>query len=315
MSADYARGLYNRRGRRNTNYVLSKEQELYLMYDRILTELAMNRYRWSGLPEGWDERFMIKTLHENGLLVVFRDVGTKKKPGTDKLFALRGAPSGRLDIQDNPVSFSIHGNAGAHSFAGLQLAARVATPIWANYLRVPDTDVIDIYAAKLAKIDTTIDINLNSARRTKVLVYDENTRLSVENINRQINAGEATIPVKFDLGSIIQALDLGVDPKSIEVLSVVRSRFWSEAMGLLGIDNANQDKKERLVEAEVGANEDQVDNMRFVSLNAMQQACLKLQKKYPAELGNIWVEYRSDHMERQRAQFEKQLGIENVEGV
>jgi hypothetical protein len=71
----------------------------------------------------------------------------------------------------------------------------------------------------------------------------------------------------------IEAIDLGVDSESFDKLSLLRTRIWNEAMTLLGIDAANQDKKERLVVAEVGANDGQTDSMRFVSLNARRQAC------------------------------------------
>jgi hypothetical protein len=51
-------------------------------------------------------------------------------------------------------------------------------------------------------------------------------------------------------------------------------------MGLLGINNANQDKKERLVAAEVGANDEQVQATRNIALNARQQAAERINKLY-----------------------------------
>lgn len=215
-------------------------------------------------------------------------------------------------MMDNPVAFTLSGPGMQQHFQGVQLGINKCVPIWPNFFRQTDWDIISTYSRKLAKIDRTIEINLDSARRTKVLVYDENTRLSAENINRMIDAGEPTVRVKYDLGQMIQALDLGVDPKSIETLSVVRGRLWSEAMGLLGINNSNQDKKERLVESEVSANDDQVDNMRFVNLNARQQACELMRKMFPDELSDVWVEYRSDVMERKKQQREALLGLGDI---
>lgn len=278
----------------------NEETLLTLMYERVLSELAMNRFSWSGFPDTVDTRFLEKTLHQAGLIVVFRDTGTPSRPGTQKIMALRGTPSGQLNMMENPIAYTLTGPGMDAYFNGVQLAINKCVPIWPNYSRMTDWDIIQTYSRRLAKIDRTIEINLDSARRTKVLIYDENTRLSAENINRIIDSGEPTVRVKYDVASMIQAIDLGVDPKSIETLSVVKGRLWSEAMGLLGINNANQDKKERLVASEVEGNDDQVANMRFVNLNARQQACEQMWQMFPDELSDVWVEYRSDELQRQR---------------
>lgn len=286
----------------------NEEAILQNMYERVLGELAMNRFKWTGFPESVDTRFIEMQLHSHGLVIVFKDLSTNTRPGTDRIFALRGTPSGSPNMMGNPVAFTLSGPGMSQHFQGLQLSAKRCVPIWPNFYRLTDWDIVSTYSRKLAKIDRTIEINMESARRTKILVYDENTRLSAENINRSIDAGEPAIRVKYDLGQMITALDLGVDPKSIETLSVVRSRLWAEAMGLLGINNANQDKKERLVESEVSANDDQVDNMRFVNLNARQQACEQMREMFPDELGSVWVEYRSDAKAREQ-RAEDMLGF------
>lgn len=290
------------------NMPQNEENNLQMLYERVLSELAMNRFKWEGFPESVDTRFLEMQLHFNGLAVAFKDTGTTERAGTDRIFVLRATPSGQRNIMDNPTAFTLSGPGLQSRFQGVQLSIRNCVPIWPNYTRMTDADIITTYARKLAKVDRTIEINLDSARRTKVLVYDENTRLSAENIERQINSGAPAIRVKQDIGTMIQAMDLGVDPKSIETLSVVRARLWSEAMGLLGINNANQDKKERLVESEVDSNTDQVANMRRVNLNARQDACVAMRRMFPDDLPNVWVDY---HTELQPV---TQPGLPGVEG-
>lgn len=304
--------VYGRRGYQRNSPSENDEATLQGMYERILGELAMNRFKWHGFPETVDTRFVEMQLHLTGLIIVFRDTGSKNRPGTQKIMALRGTPSGQKNMMDNPIHYTITGPGMDSWFQGVQLAINKCVPIWPNYFRSTDWDIIATYARKLAKIDRTIEINLESARRTKVLVYDENTRLSAENINRMIDAGEPTVRVKYDLSSMIQALDLGVDPKSIETLSIVRQRLWSEAMGLLGINVSNQDKKERLSESEVAANDDQIDNMKFVNLNARQDACRKMRRMFPEDLPDVWVEYQSDAIERAQ-RYEAMLGLDSGE--
>ena len=62
-------------------------------------------------------------------------------------------------------------------------------------------------------------------------------------------------------------------------------------MTLLGIESANQDKKERLVSSEVDANDDQTSMMRYVNLNERREAVKKINKHYKL---NIEVEYFTD---------------------
>lgn len=317
MQEDYY-SVLTARNKQRSNPGITDAEILYQMYERILGELAMNRFMWTGWPKTVNPRFVELILHLRGLVVVFKDTrsygkeGTASwRPATDAIFALRGTPAGGRNMMDDPVMYTLTGPGTAQKFQGVQLPASACVPIWANYFRTTDWDIVTTYARKLANVDRTIEINLMNARRTKVLAYDENTRLSVENINKQIEEGSAAIRVTREMiaSGSLSALDLGVNPDSIEKLSIVRTRLWSEAMGLLGINNANQDKKERLVADEVDANDDQVESMRRVNLNARQQACALMRDMFPDELGNVNVEYWSQDAQIPDGPLENQESI------
>ncbi len=273
------------------------------MYIRILTELASNRFKWKGLPKSVDVRFMELTLFKTGLSVFYFD------KRYNKYFALRGGGTNWNNMLDNPVGFSVVGS----NFVGMNISALKETenaskaiPIWSNYLRMPDLDIVYIYANKLAQLDRTIEINSLNARQTKVLVATENQKLSVTNFNRQVDEGQNAIFVKGALQdmSIIQALDLGIDPDSLEKLHILRKGLWNECMGLLGIDNGNQDKKERLVASEVEANDDQTSMMRYVNLNARRKAIEEINEYFNTNgysLDEISVEYYTDEERQARS--------------
>lgn len=246
------------------------------LYFTKLAELSMSRFEWKNLPESIDARFIEYCLLFNGLVVVFKD------RNTDMIFAVRATPNGQLDMYDNPLHFTLAGR----PFQGIQTKASNSVPIWPNNMRITDLNTIIVKASTLADIDRTIEINLRSARRTKILAYDENTRLSVENINRMVDNGDAVIPISsnLDIKTAIQSVDLGIHPDTIENLSIVRSRIWNETMGLLGINNSNQDKKERLVSDEVDANNDQVIMARESSLSAREKAADKINKMFGLDI-------------------------------
>jgi len=285
------RDLYNRRPKTKRNQTDYRTAVIERMYLRVLGELCMGRFEWKGFEStGVNVRYLELNLYFMALCVVFRDEpvigpgGVVVRHGTNQIFGLRGAPSGGYNLVQDPIAFTVTGP----NYVGRTVSALKAVPVWANAFRYPDNDIVQIYANRLAEIDRTIEINTRNARRNKVLTYNENSTLTAKNINDMIDRGEATIPVNFAIGDMVAALDLGVDPKSIEALSILRSRLWNEAMGLLGINNANQDKKERLVEAEVGANDDQVNSARRVNLNARQKAAEEISEMFDL---NVTVDY------------------------
>lgn len=287
------------------------------MYFRILTELAANRFKWTGFPESVDVRFLELELFRSALAVAFHNTDgvvdpTTGKPshlGDDHFYVLSGSPSGKVNMVNNPTEFTVIGN----EFISRTLTHKECVPIWANYLRVPDLDVVLVYATKLAELDVTIEINMKQARRTKVIVAPENMRLSAVNINKMIERGDPTIFLNTSLGEMIANVDLGVNPDSIEKLSILRARLWSECMTLLGINNANQDKKERLVASEVDANNDQVASMRDVNLNARRTAARQINLMFGQIAGvrNVKVEFNSD-VESQATQLRPPSPLETV---
>ncbi len=261
------------------------------MYRRILTEMSVARFKWIGLPSSIDERFLELMLFRNGLVAWYFDHEI-----TARHYALRATAAGPLNMYDNPVGYRVYGNA---TFTGKNLTTDptrpdFCVPIWSNALRTPDNDIVMLYAADLADMDTTIRINSRNARRSKVVVADENARLSATNINNQIDSGEPTIFLNSagrDLLNNFTAVDLGVHPDSIEKLQIARGRLWNEVMGLLGLNFANQDKRERMVVDEVNANDEQVSNMRAVALNQRKKAAREINRQWNL---NIDVKFNVD---------------------
>lgn len=266
------------------NAAADREMIIRNMYRRILIEIATNRFQWVNLPKSVNPRFLELTLTLKGVCVFFLD------SSVDKFMALRGHAQGANNIQDEPVELRVTGgsNYPGKTLKAVTLGESVsgeAVPIWSNYLRVPDWDIIEIYSHKLAMIDTTIEINLRNARRTRVVVIDENTRLSQENLMKQIDEGQPFIKVTNpDMVQQLLAVDLGVEPLTIEKLHIIRVRLWNECLGLLGINGANQDKKERLVADEVNANDEQIGVTQAVSLNARRQAADTINRRWPEKL-------------------------------
>lgn len=314
----YANHLYGNHNF-NRNAITARHAMIQRMYIRVLTELACNRFKWDGLPKSVDIRFMEMTLFEQALSIFYFD------KDYDKFFALNGTMTNGLNMMNNPTGFM---TVGLGPYTPKQLPAyvpdtpldkiekiegtdipKVAIPIWANYMRVPDIDIIHIYSSKLADIDVTIEINAHNARRNKVIIGPDGMRLSTVNVSRQMDEGVQGIQINSngplsDLG-FVTTVDLGINADSIEKLDILRVRQWNACMGLLGIDNANQDKKERLVASEVDANNDQSNMMRYVALNARRTAAEQINTVFGK---NVRVEYYTD-IDKMVTDAEDSLGM------
>ena len=241
------------------------------MYVRVLTEMCTNRFNWVGLPDSIDTRFLELELFRSSLVVFYFD------REYERYLALRATGAGRTNMYDNPTSFTVSGGAMLNKTLG----PKQCVPIWGNYLRMPDLDIVLIYARKLASLDRTIEINSLNMRQQKIILADEHERLSMINILKQLDDGDPAIlgTKALDL-SMVQVLDLNVHPDTLPKLLVAKSKLWNECMTMLGINNANQDKAERLVADEVSANDQQVKIARAIAMNARTSSAQQINERY-----------------------------------
>ena len=299
-SNDYAGGLYEAF---RFNAATNRMQLIESMYYRIITELACNRFKWSGFPDkdttpisgDIRPRYIELSLFRYALVVFFHH----KK--WDKFLALRAANPGPLDMYFDPTAFHVYGNGNgaktsdgtpANGIDGLTVSAKEAVPIWGNYLRVPELDMVGIYANRMATIDRTIEINAMNLRHPTILATDAETKGSLMEIYKQIQDGQPVISVRTDfqktMSDKITALNLGIDKELISNLLIDKRKMWNECLTFLGINNANQDKRERLVAAEVSSNDSEVLATRRVSLDARQEACRQINARWGLSVAVEW---------------------------
>lgn len=79
-------------------------------------------------------------------------------------------------------------------------------------------------------------------------------------------------------------------PFVADKLEMLKSKYLSEILTLLGINNPYQPKKERLVSAEAESIQGQIDASRNIMLMTRQMAVEKINKKYGL---NVEVTYRT----------------------
>ena len=259
-----------------------KNNVTYLHYYYLLKELAINMYKWKGLPDTIDERFLELTLFENGYGVYFDDdvIGN--------LF-LQCTIGGQLNLYRIPINrmaYSV-GNNSYHKY----LTEKDSVIVFNNYLHTTTHLSIDMFAQKLYNISRTADVNINAQKTPILITCDDKQKITFKNAYQQYEGNEPFIfgYKGFDKEAF-QVLQTDA-PFVADKLSIEKNRIWNEAMLFLGINNNNMDKKERQISDEVNSNLEQITMSRMVGLNSRKQGADQINRMFGT---NISVEYNEE---------------------
>lgn len=249
-------------------------------YFNRLFELAINMFKWENLPDTVDERFLELALCEKGYCLYFNDdiMGN---------LALTCMIGGELDVYRIPtrrIAFAVNGYQAERTNKDSVL-------IFNNYLHTPTMQTISLYAERLTAIERAIDVNVNAQKTPIAILTDEKQKRTVEEIYRKYE-GNAPVIIgakNLDLDSV-KALTTGA-PYVADKLNILKRQIWNEALTFFGIENANTEKRERLVSDEITSNLGGVQAQRYVMLNAREQAADKINRMFGT---NISVKFRQD---------------------
>lgn len=283
------RGLKMSRKRKNKfNQSLKANIITEEFYYQWIKELAINRFKWLNLPDGIDYRFVEKKLFENGKVVFFYD----DERGT--YFCLPCMANGKLNVYDEPVLRTAYSN----GIYNKQLNITNSVIIYDNYLRNVPSPYVEMFSYRLYEIDRTMDVNVKGLKNPVIIKGDENSILTMKNLYMQYDGNEPVIYANSKLydRDNMEVINLNT-PNNLIDLDTRKQRLWNEIYTWLGINNANQDKKERLVADEVEANNEQVSMGALIGLNARRQACEKINEMFFNKFGmetKINVVFNSD---------------------
>lgn len=265
-----------------TKAQIDNDKLFYLYYNKLLN-LCLNRFEWINLPFSIDERFLEMTLCFQGRGVGFKNIKN------DQLMFTQVVQMSELNVYFNPVYYEAYGVGGFNQ----QLDIDTGVICYNNYSRVGDIDLLIEYARRLADIQRTIDVHVTGHKIPSIWVAPKNKLLTLKNIFKKIVSNEQIIYADENLYASGTSLGVIGNPTEyiIDKLRIEKKQLWNEAMLMLGIDNANQDKKERLVSTEVESNNGQIEQMRYIGLNARREFCKRFNLMFDMD---IWVRYRTN---------------------
>lgn len=248
-----------------------------------LSMLAQSVYEWTGLPDGLLGRHLESFLYHEGAAMFYLD----KEKG---LMFSRVAHSGNVNDFDEPTKVR-------PALKNKSFLTRSYRPhedcvlVYNNTYAVPTAHTTRVFASRMTQMQRTADININSLKTPIIFRGSEKQKNTFFNIYKNIDEYKPFFMVDKQLEQIpFEALDLKV-PVLFPQLFCEKNKLLNEYLTFIGINNANTDKRERLVDDEVRANNQQIEQSSQVFLSCRQDAAEEINRLFGT---NIQVKQRTN---------------------
>ena len=246
----------------------------FWFYVRSLFRKVMSIYELSGFPEEWDLDYFMSVLFSQGFITI-----TDTPMG---VLPLRCGVSG-INVFNHPTTVI------------------VANPVLGNFDRTIDEDCVlvklsydyrglmDIvyrYATMLAECDSSISVNLMNSKVAFIgLVESKAHANSMKLMYDKISSGEPAVFVKGSQINGDQILYNHVKENFIASdIQILKRKIMSEFLTEIGVNNANTDKRERLTDNEVEANDSEIQLNAGYWLDQIREGLDKANKMFGLSL-------------------------------
>nr|DAI65252.1 MAG TPA: upper collar protein [Caudoviricetes sp.] len=259
-----------------TELAASINKRTFIDYSDRLRLLATSIFSWKNLEKhcGFgSERFIEQVLFDMGR-------GCFVKDPELGFMVLNVNPSDKLNVYNLPTKVN------AWSFGyNKQFNLDDIVYIMNNTIEKPTVETISLFAYRLYDTERVTDTNLNAQRTPVLLECDKNTLLSLKNAYMKYEGNEPFIygNKAYDLNNRITAVNTQA-PFILDKLDIHKHQIWDDALTFLGIDNANTDKKERLITDEVESNNQLVNNYLNCFYKTRKLACDMINEKFDLDI-------------------------------
>ena len=272
----------------------------------ILLSLAMNRFRWVGLPDTCDERFLELTLHRTGIATICHE-----KDMPDVWQTLIANPYGEFNAYGLPVRWRATG----YDQTNFNVTTENGELVYYSFSRSNPWNALEIYARKLTNYERTEDVNLFHQHKPMVLIAPQEKKLELENLLKNISGNEPVVlgDQNFaNLANQVTKIDTQV-PLIVEDLARAKQNVLNDALMFLGIPHLAFEKGERMIEQEALANTAPTNIMLLDCMRARRQAAKALNRRFGLNIevhfNDDWESYNFNYVNNVEAQAQDGISI------
>jgi hypothetical protein len=241
----------------------------------IFKELFIASFRWEGLPESINQRFLELALFENGRAVFFKD---------DILghLGLKVANAGELNVYSEPSRIRAFGGNG--NYQKELTNDKDSVIIYNNFVRDTPHTRIMTFAKRIYNIERTIDINIHAQRTPFLIKTSKKQEFTVRNLYQKYNEFEPLIVVDDDMDMSKLGVIQTNAPFIADKLEEQKRKLWNECLSYIGIENNFSEKNERLTQNEVMISNGLAIACRNSKLQSRQKAVEKINKMFGLQI-------------------------------
>lgn len=257
---------------------LMNDLQFRLTYERF-KHLFMNRFEWVNLPKGIEERYIERALFEHGKALFFMD----EMMG---LMCLPCNEDGGQNVYGEFIKYRAFGYNYNKSY-NIENAVLIRN----NLSQSNSHNLVMTYANKLCEIEKTIILNIKQQKTPYIVACSEKDLITLKSLYQKVDDNQAVIYADKQLDLKTLGVHLTSSPFVADKLLLHKHEVENELLTMIGINNANTDKKERLITDEVNANNQYIDmNVSFM-LEVRKLACQQINEMFGL---NIDVKLRGD---------------------
>lgn len=264
-----------KRSNKNNRFIDSAilNDETFQDYLNRFRKIALSMFEWVNLPKTMNENFIEKCLFYNGKCAFLKD----EEMG---FINTKVCSNGYLNIYGLPTKlncFSYDYSKSRDLFTTKESEEQELTEciyVMNNTEVIPTISTLELYAYRLYMCDRVCDVNLSGQRYPIMILGDEKSRMTLENLYSQYDGNKPFIFGKKELLDENKMQVLRTDsPYIIDKVTDYKKEIWNECLTFLGINNMSIVKGERLTKNESQENNELVNLNLLSFLKTRQQAC------------------------------------------
>ena len=247
----------------------------YMYYVDSLFRKAQSIYKINGMPDNWDYDYFLTVLLSQGFITV-----TDTPLG---VLPLRCGVSG-INVFNHPNRVIIANPVIGNLERDIDVDC---TLIKMNYnYGSPVMPIVYKYATMLADCDASIAVNLQNSKVAFIgLCTSKQQAQSMKLMYDMISKGEPAVFVKGDQINAEQIFYNHVKENFIAgEVQILKRKIMSEFLTEIGVNNANTDKRERLTDNEVEANDSEIQLNAGYWLDNIKEGLEKTNKMFGLNL-------------------------------